>query len=141
MTSIPLTVACPEALRDDANNFAMLFGSGPANGNTYRATNWQDADGNLYAVSASYVGLGFVHGARSTLVRPEWDTDNHINMAGAGRTQAALVVAQYGVDLETGEPLPVPKAVPGKLTAVLGADAMTAIELLGLSLVPVEDEV
>ena len=40
-----LTIACPEALRDDANQLAMVLGYGPSDAETYVALNWQDAGG------------------------------------------------------------------------------------------------
>ena len=40
-----LTIACPEALRDDANQLAMVLGYGPSDAETYVAMNWQDAGG------------------------------------------------------------------------------------------------
>jgi len=42
-----ITIPCPEALRDDANNLAMVLGYGPSDAETYVALNWQDVDGNL----------------------------------------------------------------------------------------------
>ena len=47
-----LTIACPATLRSDANNFAMVLGYGPSDAETYGTPNWQDADGNLYAVAS-----------------------------------------------------------------------------------------
>ena len=38
-----LTIACPHALRDDANNLAMVLGYGPADAETYGELNWRDA--------------------------------------------------------------------------------------------------
>ena len=38
-----LTIACPEALRDDANQLAMVLVYGPSDAETYVALNWQDA--------------------------------------------------------------------------------------------------
>ena len=40
-----LTIACPDALRDDANNLAMVLGYRPDDAETYVALNWQDAGG------------------------------------------------------------------------------------------------
>ena len=38
-----VTIACPAALRSDANNLAMVLGYGPSDAKTYVALNWQDA--------------------------------------------------------------------------------------------------
>ena len=51
-----LTIACPDALRDDANQLAMVLGYGPSDAETYVALNWQDAGGTLYA-SAGVIHL------------------------------------------------------------------------------------
>ena len=40
-----LTIACPNALRDDANQLAIVLGYGPADAETYGELNWQDAGG------------------------------------------------------------------------------------------------
>ena len=89
-----LTIACPEALRDDANNLAIVLGYGPSDAQTYVALNWQDADGNLYACASLIVSDAFTTTAQSGLQRPAWDTDSHVNMAGANRAQAALEIGR-----------------------------------------------
>ena len=40
-----ITIACPDALRGDANNLAMVLGYRPDDAETYVALNWQDAGG------------------------------------------------------------------------------------------------
>ena len=70
-----LTIACPHALRDDANNLAMVLGYGPSDAETYVALNWQDVDGNLYACASMPVSDTFTSAAQSGLQRPAWDTD------------------------------------------------------------------
>ena len=86
-----LTIACPDALRDDANNLAMVLGYGPDDALTYGGLNWQDAGGNLYACASLTVSDTFTTTAQSGLQRPAWDTDNIIDMDAARRAQAALV--------------------------------------------------
>ena len=71
-----LTIACPDALQDDANNLAMALGYRPDDAGTYVGLNWQDADGNLYACASLIVSDTFVSTAQSTLSRPVWDVDN-----------------------------------------------------------------
>ena len=122
-----LTIACPAPLRDDANNLAMVLGYGPDDALTYGGLNWQDADGNLYAVASLPVSDTFTITAQSPLQRPAWDTDNHVNMAGANRAQAALVFS----------PTPV-TAMPDKLTACAGDDALATLAAMGLTQVEVE---
>jgi len=124
-----LTIACPEALRADGNHFAMALGSGPADALTYGSLNWQDADGNLYAVASLPVSDTFTTTAQSPLQRPSWDTDNTVNMDAARRAQAALVFSLTPVT-----------AMPDKLTACAGDDALATVAAMGLTQVEVEVE-
>jgi hypothetical protein len=121
-----LTIACPDALRDDANQLAMVLGYGPDDAATYVALSWQDAAGNLYACASLPVGAAFTTTAQSGLQRPAWDTDNVISMAGANRAQAALVFSL--------EPV---QAMPDKLTACAGDDALATLAAMGLTQVEV----
>ena len=121
-----LTIACPAALRSDASNLAMVLGYGPDDAETYGTPNWQDADGNLYACASLPVGAAFTTGAQAALQRPAWDTDSHVNMAGANRAQAALVFSLTPVT-----------AMPDKLTACAGDDAMATLAAMGLTQVDV----
>jgi len=122
-----LTIACPEALRDDANQLAMVLGYGPDDAETYVALNWQDAGGNLYACASLVVSDAFTTTAQSGLQRPSWDTDSHVNMAGANRAQAALVVSLTPV-----------MVLPDKLTACAGDDALATLAAMGLTQVEVD---
>lgn len=121
-----ITVACPAAQVDDANNLAMVLAFSEADAMTYRGLNWRDAAGNLYAAASFEARDEWVIGAQSPLARPAWDTDQAISMAAARRAQAALVFSQ--------EPTP---AMPGKLTAIAGPDGPAALVMMGLS--PVEE--
>ena len=122
-----LTIACPATLRSDANNFAMVLGYGPSDAETYVALNWQDAAGNLYACASLPVSDTFTSVAQSPLHRPAWDTDNTVNLAGANRAQAALVFSLTPVT-----------ALPDKLTACAGDDALATLAAMGLTQVEVE---
>ena len=122
-----ITIACPDALRDDTSNLAMILGYGPADAETYVALNWQDAGGNLYACASLVVSDAFTTAAQSGLQRPSWDTDNHVNMAGANRAQAALVFSLTPV-----------AAMPYKLTACVGDDALATLAAMGLVQVEVD---
>jgi hypothetical protein len=124
-----LTIACPDALRDDANQIAMVLGYGPDDAETYGSLNWQDADGNLYAVASLPVSDTFTTTAQTALQRPSWDTGSHVNMAGANRAQAALVFSLTPVT-----------AMPDKLTACAGDDALATLAAMGLTQVEEEYE-
>ena len=105
-----------------------MLGYGPSDAETYVALNWQDAGGNLYACASMPVSDTFTSAAQSPLQRPAWDTDSHVNMAGAGRAQAALVFSLTPVT-----------AMPDKLTACAGDDALATLAAMGI--VPVEVDV
>ena len=122
-----LTIACPNALRDDANNLAMVLGYRPDDAETYVGLNWQDAGGNLYACASLPVSDTFTTTAQSPLQRPAWDIDNTVNMAEANRAQSALV---FSLD-------PV-AAMPDKLTACAGDDALAVLAAMGLTQVEVD---
>ena len=115
-----LTIACPEALRDDANQLAMVLGYGPSDAETYGSLNWQDAGGNLYACASMPVSDTFTTAAQSGLQRPSWDVDNIIDMDAARRAQAALVFSLTPVT-----------ALPDKLTACAGDDALAVLAAMG----------
>ena len=125
-----LTIACPEALRDDANNLAMALGYRPDDAGTYVGLNWQDAGGNLYACASLIVSDTFTTTAQSGLQRPSWDTDSHVNMDAARRAQAALVFSLTPVT-----------AMPDKLTACAGDNALAVLAAMGLAQVEVEVDV
>ena len=108
----------------------MALGSGTAEALTYVALNWQDAGGNLYAVASLPVSDAFVSTAQSTLSRPAWDADNIIDMAGANRAQAALVFSLTPVT-----------AMPDKLTACAGDDALATLATMGLTQVEVDVDI
>jgi len=122
-----LTIACTDALRSDANNLAMVLGYGPADAETYGTPNWQDADGNLYACASLVVSDTFTTAAQSGLQRPAWDVDNIIDMDAARRAQAALVFSLTPVT-----------AMPDKLTACVGDDALATLAAMGLTQVEVD---
>jgi len=121
-----ITIACPDALRGDANNLAMVLGYRPDDVQTYVALNWQDAGGNLYACASLIVSDAFTTTAQSGLQRPAWDTDSHVNMDAARRAQAALVFSLTPVT-----------ATPDKLTACAGDDALATLAEMGLTQVEV----
>ena len=133
-----ITIACPAAHADDANQLAMVLGYGPADGLTYSNVGYQDALGNLYACASLPVGDSFVSTATSPLVRPEWDVEPYqVNMAGATRAQA-LVVFWEPVTEEGGNSEP-PLATPDAITAVIGEDGVAMLKAMGLVAIPSDD--
>ena len=121
-----ITIACPDALRDDANNLAMVLGYGSSDAETYVALNWLDTAGNLYACASLPVSDTFTTAAQSGLQRPAWDVDNIIDMDAARRAQAALVFSLEAVEV-----------APDNLTACVGDDGLATLAAMGLTQVEV----
>jgi hypothetical protein len=122
-----ITAASPEALLYECNQLAMCLAFSVADNLTYTGLNWQDSGGNLYAAASWEASDAWVESASQPLVRPAWDTEEFIDMDAAEAAQAALVFAL--------EPV---LAVPDKLTALGGPDAVAALGLMGLTAVPQE---
>ena len=127
-----LTVACCTTMRDDASHLAMCLGQSHADAQTYVNAGWQDADGNLYA-AASFLSESMTQDPQQSLTRPEWDTEPYtVNMTGAARAQAALVIWDGEGDI--------PQAAPGQIAVVGGMAGPDALAAMGLTIVP-DDEI
>ena len=124
-----ITAAAPEALEYECNQLAMCLAYSLADGLTYRGLNWQDSDGNLYSAASWEASEAWVEGASQPLVRPAWDVDEVIDMDAAAIAQAALVFSVETV-----------LAMPDKLTAMSGPDAVVALAAMGLT-VKLETEI
>lgn len=117
-----VTIACPEALIGDANQFALCLGRGPEDAHTYGDPCWQDEFGNRYAVASAVEEDGFAADASSPLADPPWGAD----MTAAARAQALIQI---------GAP-----AAPDRLACIIGDDAGAALLVLGVTREEVGDE-
>ena len=90
MTRFFLPVAVHEAAFADANHLAMCCGEGPADAQTWVTASFKDANGQRYAVRALWVTEGWMQSAQGPLSRPEWDTDELVDMEAVARAQAAI---------------------------------------------------
>jgi hypothetical protein len=125
--SMRVTIICPAAMRDDANDLAMVLGSGPSDGATFGAAMWTDTSGNLYAVASTLARGAFPVAAASPLARPAWDAEPYqVNMTGAERAQAALVIYDPAAPMRAG---------PDRLLAIIGDDPQAAVADAGVSYV------
>jgi len=50
-----MSLAVPQALISKANQLALIVGESSDDDKTFTATNWQDKDGNLYAVCSTVI--------------------------------------------------------------------------------------
>lgn len=115
-----VTIACPEAMIGDANQFARAIGASEADGQTFGLPTWRDGDGAAYAVASGVFSDAFPARATGPLVEPEWGAD----MEAAGRAQAALAIGAT--------------AATGVLAAVIGEDIPAALAALGVERGPEE---
>lgn len=137
MTKVTLTVACPEADRDDANHLAVCLGwsegwSPEQWENTFTAQ-YQDGEGNLYRVMSCEVGVSFVAAATvmGDVQRPAADVEPYVvNLTGARRAQDKLVTWQPG----DGD---VPQVASDRIVAIVGPSGRDALAMMGLE--PVND--
>ena len=86
--SIRITIACPETLIDEANQFALCLGYSPADAQTFRVAMWEDAHGARFALASLLASDQFPHIASSALSAPTHTPD--ADTALATRAQAAL---------------------------------------------------
>ena len=50
-----MSLAVPQALMDKANQLALIVGESEHDNETFTTANWQDKDGNLYAVCSTAI--------------------------------------------------------------------------------------
>ena len=115
------TIAVPQAMISDANQLAACMGLSLADLNTFGAASYSDEQGNLYAVcSAAMTPRVLQEVSAGQLVRPEFDPNRQINMTGAGRALALLVID-------------VVPASPEKIVAIIDINPSSAIAAMGLT--------
>lgn len=129
--TIRITIACPEGMMSEANQFALCVGNSPADAQTFGSATWEDGTGERYALASLLAGAQFPQVAGAPLQAPAYTPDADI--AEAGIAQAALRIWS---PMSQGS---FPEIGPDRLVAVIGLEAGLAIPLLGLSPVPIED--
>ena len=114
-----ITIAVPQSLTPQANQLALIAGESPDDVNTFTKANWQDADGNLYAVC-------------STVIKPiVLDMFGQtVDNTDAQSALDASVMYSDGV-----------KATPNSIVIAVDIDPMTAFEAMGLTMVVSEIDV
>lgn len=134
MTKVTLTVACPEANRDDATHLAVALGWiegwSPDEWKHAFTAEYQDAAGNLYRIMSCPVGEGFVLRASAIgpIERPPQDVGPYVvDLNGAHRAQAMLVTWTPSAGV------PVPQVDAAKIVAVVGLPGTEALSAMGLT--------
>ena len=118
------TIATPAAHIPEANQLALCLGESSADDQTFSTASWQDAEGNLYAVSSTVAKPIFAQIAGQPLQAPEHAPD--MDLAAATRSQALL---QINVGIAT----------PDVIAVILGdrlESAQDHIAALGLTPIP-----
>lgn len=139
MSTITLTVACPEADRDDATHLAVALGWiegwSPHEWEHAFTAQYQDAEANLYRVMSCPVGLSFIYAAvgMGPVERPPQDVEPYIvNLTGARRAQDKLVTWTPSSEGA------IPQVSTTAITAVAGPSGSDALAAMGLQPIPVD---
>ena len=117
------TIASPVAHIADANQLALCLGESSADDQTFGAANYQDAEGNLYAVCSTVAKPIFAQIEGQPLQAPDHAPD----MVEAATRSQALLQINGGI------------ATPDVIAVILGdrlESAQDHIAALGLSRVP-----
>ena len=118
------TIATPAAHIPDANQLALCLGESSADDQTFGAANYQDAEGNLYAVCSTVAKPIFAQIAGQPLQAPDHAPD--MDVEAATRAQALLQI-NGGI------------ATPDVIAVILGdrlESAQDHIKALGLTPIP-----
>lgn len=119
-----ITLIIPEQHMVIANHLALIMGESTADISTFKEANWQDADGNLYAV-CSAVSKPVVLGALTKGLPIPLPT--HAAAAEVTKAQQALdMIAQYKVGV---------KPSPNSIVLAIGYDPHEVFDDVGLSIV------
>ena len=123
------TIASPVAHIADANQLALCLGESSADDQTFGAANYQDAEGNLYAVCSTVAKPIFVQLASQPLQAPDHAPD--MDLAAATRAQGMLQINGGAVS-------------PDVIAVILGnrlESAQDHIAALGLERVQQDDKI
>ena len=121
------TIAVPISKMEDANQLALCLGESASDDQTFTNANYQDADGNLYAVCSTVAKPIFGEMVIEELQAPAHALD--VDLEKAERSKALL-------QINDGE------ATPNVIAVILGdrlESAQAHIELLGLTVVVLEE--
>lgn len=118
-----MTLVVPEAFMPQANQLALIAGESPDDVNTFTTADYQDNEGNFYAVCSAVIKPIVL----SMFGRPVSDSPLTAEGADVSQAQQAMDVAvMYEQDMT---------ATPDKIVIAIDIDPMTVFESLGLALV------
>lgn len=110
-----VTIAVPESMIEKANHLALIMGESESDINTFTTADYENINGDRYAVCSAVANATFMSGAQSGELPP-----SKPHAEAANRTWAAEVYASLGTD--------------GGLMMLVDSDAQSAIAAMGLSL-------
>lgn len=126
-----MSLAVPQALMPQANQLALIVGVSEHDDKTFTSANWQDANGNLYAVCSTVIKpvvLGLFGIILSNITLP------------AHASNADVVVAQQALDkvvrYKQGD-----KASTAKIMCAIDFEPLTAFSDMGLTIDDTQTEV
>lgn len=100
-------VVVPEAHIENANHLAQVLGETPEDINTFSSPNYENSDGNKYAVACMSVQSSFVSAAGRILEAPEHSPDANLTKA----SHAQILVSMWIKDLGGNKELPSPDKI------------------------------
>jgi len=128
-----LTILVPKAHMTAANHLGMCKGYSEADGLSYRGANWQASDGSLYSTT-SLMSHQFAADPMTPCERPEWDTDEVVDLVQASYAQSLIEV------YTPSDPDSVKPTLDGNtIVVVRGPLPLEALSLMGLTTVPTEE--
>lgn len=123
-----MTLAVPEQHMAIANQLALIVGESADDVNTFTTANWQDKDGNLYAVC-------------STVIKPivlsllgQDVSDSPLQAEGADTAMAQQAMNMLDMYVEGA------KASPDKISIAIDVEPLRFFEGLGLTIVETDSE-
>lgn len=123
-----LNVAVPESMMEKANHLAVSIGEAAGDFYSFTNANWQDAQGNLYAVMSTQVTPLLFEYAGSPLERRDFAPDEwSLELA----TQAQMAVNIWFGPTEAQPEMP--QATSGVILGVVGDDPLGIFAAMGLS--------
>lgn len=123
-----MSLAVPQALTAKANQLALIVGVSEYDDNTFTTTNWQDSDGNLYAVCSTVIKpvvLGLFGISLSNITLPA----HAINADVTAAQQALDKVVMY----KQGD-----QASTAKIMCAIDFEPLQAFADMGLAIIEVE---
>lgn len=120
-----MSLAVPKALMDKANQLALIVGESHDDDKTFTTANWQDKDGNLYAVCSTVIKpvvLGLFGINLSNITLPA----HAVNADVAAAQQALDKVVMY----KQGD-----KASPTSIMCAIDFEPLAAFDDMGLTIV------